>query len=134
MDWSQANLPELRVVLFAGEVFPVGQLRQALAAFPNAEFYNLYGPTETNVCTYYHVTRPLAEDCTSIPIGRPISGVELFCLSDDGRPTEINERGELWVSGPTVMRGYLDDPEHTAEVLRRQTRIDPRSSPTELVT
>lgn len=112
------ELAQLRVVLFAGEVFPVGQLRQALAAFPDAEFYNLYGPTETNVCTYYHVTRPLAEDWMSIPIGLPITGVELFCLGEDGRPTEVNERGELWVSGPTVMRGYLDDPEHTAEVLR----------------
>jgi len=112
------KLPRLRIILFAGEVFPVSQLRQALVTFPDAEFYNLYGPTETNVCTYYHVPRPLAEECHAIPIGRPISGVELFCLDEDGHPTGVNERGELWVSGPTVMRGYLNDPEQTAEVLR----------------
>jgi amino acid adenylation domain-containing protein len=107
----------LRLVLFAGEVFPMGQLRAALAAFPNAEFYNLYGPTETNVCTYYHVPRTLGEAETSIPIGLPIAGVELFCFTDEGHAAGINERGELWVRGPTVMRGYLDDPEHTAKVL-----------------
>lgn len=113
-----AKLPALRLVLFAGEVFPMGQLRQALAAVPDAEFYNLYGPTETNVCTFYRVARPVAEDRTSIPLGRPIDAVELFCLTEDGRLAEVGERGDLWVSGPTVMRGYLRDPEHTAQVLR----------------
>ncbi len=112
------ELPGLRLVLFAGEVFPMDQLRQALSAFPEAEFYNLYGPTETNVCTFYRVARPLEAGRTSIPIGQPIDGVELFCLADDGRPAGISERGELWVSGSTVMRGYLDDPERTAAVLR----------------
>lgn len=117
--------PGLRLVLFAGEVFPMGQLRQALAAFPNAEFYNLYGPTETNVCTFYRVARPLAEDAVSIPVGTPIDGVELFCLADDGRPARNGERGELWVSGPTVMRGYLGDPGHTAQVLRAPDPVRP---------
>jgi amino acid adenylation domain-containing protein len=117
--------PRLRLVLFAGEVFPVGQLRQALAAFPDAEFYNLYGPTETNVCTFYRVARPLAGDAASIPIGQPIDGVELFCLAEDGRPAQAGERGELWVSGPTVMRGYLGDPGQTAQVLRAPDPVRP---------
>jgi non-ribosomal peptide synthetase component F len=45
---EQGALPGLRLVLFAGEVFPTRQLRRAMAMFPNAGFYNLYGPTETN--------------------------------------------------------------------------------------
>jgi amino acid adenylation domain-containing protein len=124
---GSGGLPGLRLVLFAGEVFPMGQLRQALAAFPDAEFYNLYGPTETNVCTFYQVERPLAEDRMSIPIGKPIDGVELFCLADDGKPARIGERGELWVAGPTVMRGYLGDPEHTAQVLRAPDTARPET-------
>ena len=66
------GMPGLRLMLFAGEVFPMDQLRAALKAFPNVEFYNLYGPTETNAVTFYHVARPLTEDRTSIPIGVPI--------------------------------------------------------------
>lgn len=112
-----AELPRLRLVLFAGEVFPMSQLRQALAAFPRAAFYNLYGPTETNVCTFYRVVRPLAEGVAAIPIGGPIDGVDLFCVAENGGPAAAGERGELWVSGPTVMVGYLGDPERTAEVL-----------------
>jgi amino acid adenylation domain-containing protein len=115
--------PRLRLVLFAGEVFPIAQLRGAMAAFPRAEFYNLYGPTETNVCTFYPVPRPLPEDCTAIPIGYPISDVELLAITDTGDVTGPGERGELWVHGPTVMRGYLGEAEHTAKVLRAP---DPR--------
>jgi amino acid adenylation domain-containing protein len=112
------ELHALRLILFVGEVFLMPQLQLALAQFPNAEFYNLYGPTETNICTFYHVPRPLPKGSTPIPIGQPIDGVELACITDNGREAEINERGDLWVSGPTVMRGYLGDPEQSARVLR----------------
>src|SRR4051812_1533598 len=44
-----------RVVLFAGEVFPIAPLRHLRALWPSSEFWNLYGPTETNVCTAYRV-------------------------------------------------------------------------------
>ena len=47
-DWSA-----LRMVLFAGEVFPVKHLRALKAAWPLPRYFNLYGPTETNVCTWY---------------------------------------------------------------------------------
>jgi non-ribosomal peptide synthetase component F len=47
----------LRWVLFAGEVFPTKHLRQLMSMLPRVRFSNLYGPTETNVCTYYHVTK-----------------------------------------------------------------------------
>ena len=120
------GMPGLRLMLFAGEVFPMDQLRAALKAFPNVEFYNLYGPTETNAVTFYHVARPLTEDRTSIPIGVPVEGAELFCVADDGSPAGINERGELWVSGPMVMRGYLNDPEQTAKVLRTPDPTRPK--------
>ena len=45
----------LRMVLFAGEVFPVVHLRALAAQLPRPRYFNLYGPTETNVCTYYEV-------------------------------------------------------------------------------
>lgn len=43
----------LRIVCFAGEVFPIRQFEQLAAAWPKPRLLNLYGPTETNVCTWY---------------------------------------------------------------------------------
>jgi acyl-CoA synthetase (AMP-forming)/AMP-acid ligase II len=64
------------------------------------------------------VPRPLPPGATSIPIGAPITGVELLCRTEAGELAEPGEFGELWVHGPTVMQGYLGDPEHSAKVLQ----------------
>lgn len=114
---QEGSLPTLRTVLFAGEVFPTKYLRQLMGLLPHAEFYNLYGPTETNVCTYYRVP-PLAEDHTrTIPIGRACENMEVFAVTDDGRVAATGEVGELYVRGGGVMQGYWGDPERTARVL-----------------
>lgn len=113
---AKTALPELRLVLFAGEVFPLPVLRRLLVGLPNAVFYNLFGPTETNVCLFYQVPRDLGS-CSTLPIGRPIAGVECFAVTDDGNPVKPGERGELWVRGPTVMGGYLADEARTREAL-----------------
>ena len=110
------SLPSLRTILFAGEVFPTKYLRQLMAALPHVEFDNLYGPTETNVCTWYRVP-PLSDDADQpIPIGRPIADTDAFAVVD-GRRARIGEVGELYVRGGTVMQGYWGDPERTARGL-----------------
>jgi L-proline---[L-prolyl-carrier protein] ligase len=106
--------PQLRAVLFAGEVFPTRALRSMMAIIPQARFINLYGPTETNVCTWYDVTEPPKTDAP-VPIGRPTAGTTTLIVTGDGRPVAPGEAGELLVSGPTVMRGYWGDPDRTAQ-------------------
>jgi amino acid adenylation domain-containing protein len=107
------GLPSLRHVIFAGEVFPTKHLRRLMTLLPHAAFTNLYGPTETNVCTYYRVP-PLPEAQTApIPIGRPIANVEAFAVTDGAR-TARGETGELYVRGNTVACGYWGDEERTA--------------------
>jgi L-proline---[L-prolyl-carrier protein] ligase len=110
-------LSGLRCVLFAGEVFPVPALRQLMALAPRARFANLYGPTETNVCTWYEVPPLPASRTTPLPIGRPIADVEVFVAGADGRLAPPGEIGELYVSGPTVMRGYWGDSQRTRRAL-----------------
>lgn len=110
------DFPELRTILFAGEVFPTKHLRRLMALLPHVRFANLYGPTETNVCTWWEVA-PLADDAAEIPIGRPIANVDTFAVTDDGRLASQGEVGELYVRGPTVMQGYLGDSEKTASRL-----------------
>ena len=69
------DLSALRWILFAGEVFPTKHLRELIRALPDIKFSNLYGPTETNVCTYYHV-ESLPEGDETIPIGKVCENAE----------------------------------------------------------
>jgi len=111
------EFPRLRTILFAGEVFPTAHLRRLMNLLPHVRFANLFGPTETNVCTWYDVP-PLPEEMTdAIPIGRAIDNVEVFAVTESGTRAAPGEVGELYVYGPTVMQGYLGDPERTAERL-----------------
>ena len=65
----------LRIVFFAGEVFPIKHLRALIDLWPAPRYFNLYGPTETNVCTYFEVPTPLPPECTEpMPIGTVCSG------------------------------------------------------------
>jgi amino acid adenylation domain-containing protein len=111
------DLSPLRAVLFAGEVFPIKYLRQLAHAVPHADYYNLYGPTETNVCTFYKV-QPHDRDegrTQSVPIGVACENTDVFAVDDrQQRVTAPGQEGELWVRGPGLARGYWGDPEKTA--------------------
>lgn len=112
----------LRVVLFAGEPFPIVQVRR-LAEWTGATLMNLYGPTETNVCTA-HLVRPadLLRD-RPVPIGAAVCGDKVWAAMPDGRVAGVGDEGELTVDGPTVMLGYWgQEPHHgpypTGDVVR----------------
>jgi len=120
---SASDLPSLRTVLFAGEVFPAKYLARLMELLPHARFANLYGPTETNVCTWYEVREP-PDPTGDIPIGGAIPNDDVFIIATNGTQASVGERGELYVRGATVMRGYWGDPERTA----RSLVPDPRES------
>ncbi len=104
---AERGAPSLRAVFFAGEVFPIKHLRRTMAALPQVRFYNLFGPTETNVCLAYEVpSSPPSPEAQAIPIGRPSCGDVVAILDPQGQPTPDGEVGELFVDGPTVMLGY----------------------------
>jgi acyl-coenzyme A synthetase/AMP-(fatty) acid ligase len=88
-----------------------------MGQLPHARFANLYGPTETNVCTWYEVPSLAADGAEPVPIGKPIADVEVFAVTEDGRQVARGEVGELLVRGSTVMRGYWGDPERTSRSL-----------------
>ena len=103
----------LRAVYFAGEVFPVKYLRRTMSALPQARFFNLFGPTETNVCLYYEVPAPPAEDADPVPAGYVACGDAARVLDPEGREVAAGEKGELFIDGPTVMLGYWDGGKRT---------------------
>jgi amino acid adenylation domain-containing protein len=103
-----------RLVLFAGEVFPIAALRRLRAIWPRAEMWNLYGPTETNVCTAHRVPEAISPDQTGpFPIGRVCRPLEARVIDASGGDVAAGDLGELIVSGPGVMRGYFGQPELT---------------------
>lgn len=109
------SLRSLRWILFAGEVFPVRYLRELMSAIPTARYANLYGPTETNVVTWYEVP-PLDEDRTeNIPIGKACANSDCVVLDDEGNVViGVGREGVLHVRGGTVMQGYFGRSEETA--------------------
>jgi amino acid adenylation domain-containing protein len=111
------SLPSLRALLFAGEVFPTKYLRRLMELLPHASFHNLYGPTETNVCTHFEVPSLPDDQVEPIPIGAAIADVEVFAVAEEGRIARAGEVGELHVRGTTVMSGYWGDSERTRAAL-----------------
>lgn len=126
---QETPLPRLRTILFAGEVFPTKHLHRLMELLPDVRFANLFGPTETNVCTWYEVPAWTGEPPASIPIGKPIRGVDVFAVGEDGDPVPYGEVGELYVRGPTVMQGYWGDEERTRATLLRKGQDDTSGYP-----
>lgn len=118
-----ARPPALRAILFAGEVYPVDHLRRLRRHLPGIRLLNLYGPTETNVCTFHEVTGLPEDLARPVPIGRACSGDRAWAVRDDGSPAVPGEEGELVVDGPTVMVGYWGHPPRPAGPYRTGDRV-----------
>jgi amino acid adenylation domain-containing protein len=105
----------LRTVLFAGEVFPIKHLRRLKRLILHPRYFNLYGPTETNVCTWYEipVTIPDERDAP-YPIGKVCAQLRGIVVDEDGSDVAPGSEGELCIAGPNVLCGYWNLPEHTA--------------------
>lgn len=111
------SLPSLRLVWFAGEVFPTKQFNIWRNCLPNTKFANFYGPIEITLdCVYFNVERVLSDD-EPIPIGKPFRNTGILILDNNNlNITEPNKEGELCVRGTSLAMGYYNNTEKTAEV------------------
>ena len=75
-------------------------------------FINGYGPTE---CTIFTTTKDVDKDYHRVPIGKPLSNYKVYVVSKNGRRMPVGLTGELCVAGAGVGRGYLNQPEKTAQ-------------------
>jgi len=122
---DQANglrLSKLQRVLYAGEPFPIPGLIKAMRALPQAQFYNLFGPTETNVHCFYCVDHIPDETDTAVPIGNACAHLEVELRDDTGQLVKTGEPGELCVAGPALMTGYFGDRDGTARTFWSEAR------------
>nr|WP_273940369.1 non-ribosomal peptide synthetase [Kutzneria chonburiensis] len=100
----------LGVVGVGGEAVPQ-QLWETLRELPGTEAYNLYGPTETTVDALVGRVR----DGDRPAVGRPVANANAYVLDDGLNPVPPGVRGELYIAGAGLARGYLGRPELTAE-------------------
>ena len=113
---AQYDYSRLRIVCFAGEVFPIKHFEALLGCWPRPRYLNLYGPTETNVCTYYEAApADRAGRTTPLPIGYACSGDRARVADGDGTPVAPGTEGELLITGGSVMVGYWNLPERNAQ-------------------
>jgi amino acid adenylation domain-containing protein len=108
--------PSLRRIICSGEALPADLARRCLDAL-GAELWNLYGPTEAaiDVTAWRCMPSSLATEAR-VPIGRPISNLQLYVLDAQGQPVPVGVSGELYIGGDGVARGYHRRPGLTARL------------------
>ena len=103
----------LRRVFCGGEALPASSVRQFLRRLPHVELHNLYGPTEAAIdASAWHCT--IADEGVS-PIGRPIWNTQFYVLDEGLAPVPHGVRGELYIAGDGLARGYRNMPGQTAD-------------------
>lgn len=109
---SRIPLSDLKMVWFAGEVFPTKQFNYWYAQLPKTIFVNLYGPIEITLdCTYFIVNRNIPDN-EPLPIGHPCRNTDILILDDnDALVTSVGVEGELCVRGTSLAMGYYNNPE-----------------------
>lgn len=107
----------VRKVLFSGEIMPLKHLRQWMDKLPQAQFVNLYGPTEITCNCTYHILDRQRDYSQGVPIGQPFPNEEVFLLDEaDQEIREPDVVGEICVRGTALALGYYNAPEQTAAV------------------
>ncbi|MER6362250.1 amino acid adenylation domain-containing protein [Kitasatospora sp. NPDC001527] len=106
-----------RLLVLAGEACSWDLVARIRTARPELAVQVHYGPTETTVsvlgCAVEEI--PPARRAGTVPIGRPLAGVDCYVVDSEGRPLPAGVPGELWIGGPSVARGYYGRPDLTDE-------------------
>lgn len=119
---EKRDMSSLKWVLFSGEVFVTKHLRTLMELWDFAKFSNIYGPTETNQCTYYHLETP-PENNNPIPIGYAWGDTDFKIIDEQGQEVFFGQSGELVVRTATMMKGYWNNQELTQKSLYKETMI-----------
>jgi len=109
------NLASLRQLLVGGEVMSVALLQTFVRYAQNCKTIHVYGPTENTTFTTFYPVESREHFSFSVPIGRPISRTTTYILDSNMKPVSVGEVGELYTGGEGLARGYLNNPELTAE-------------------
>ncbi|MFG1664160.1 amino acid adenylation domain-containing protein [Streptomyces sp. Y7] len=104
-----------REVLTGGDVVPLEAVERVRAASPDVRVRHLYGPTEAALCATWHLVEPGEATGRALPMGRPLTGRQVYVLDDSLRRVGPGVTGELYLAGAGLARGYLGRGALTAE-------------------
>lgn len=128
------GLERLRSVVFAGEEFPLPELRRLQETLPGARLINGYGATESMAASFTDVPDPLPAEQDRLSIGHAHAGAEMTLVDHRGGVvTQPGLIGEIYLRSPALFTGYWNDPEATAAVLVPDP-VEPRHGQTVLRT
>jgi acyl-CoA synthetase (AMP-forming)/AMP-acid ligase II len=111
-DFAQRRFSAWRLAAYGGAPMPEPTIRKLAAAIPRLQFANCYGATETIVAQL--ITPPAYAYDRREYVGCSLPGTRVLVMDADGREVPHGEIGELWLTGPNVVRGYWRNPEATA--------------------
>lgn len=116
IDEDPTALAGIEHLLAGGEAQSVRHISRALQALPGTQLINGYGPTEsTTLACCYSIPPSFADTVGSVPIGCPIANTRVYILDAHLQPVPVGVTGELYIGGAGVARGYLHQPELTAQ-------------------
>ena len=116
--YTQEDFKSVRTLSIGGDSIQPHYIYRFKKKVPHVRVFNRYGPTEcTVVVSSYEITEDLDED--RIPIGTPYENVNFYIVNDNKIVTESGVRGELYIGGFQVMKGYWNNSEMTENVLDR---------------
>ncbi|WP_404955484.1 non-ribosomal peptide synthetase [Streptomyces sp. 147326] len=114
LETSPRELPALRCVSVTGEALKKELTVRWFARFPDIALMNAYGLTETCDDTNHEVMTSVPV-WDSVPLGPAVGNVTVYVVDDELRPVPLGAPGEIVFSGVCVGRGYVNDPERTAQ-------------------
>jgi amino acid adenylation domain-containing protein len=105
----------LRCLLFGGEAVDPACVRMVVKGGAPQQLLHVYGPTESTTFTSWYPVQDVCEDARTVPIGKPVSNATIYLLDRAMQPVPVGIPGELYIGGDGLARGYLCQPELTAE-------------------
>ncbi len=115
VDHQLEGLRPLKQLLAGGDAMPPVQAKRLLDTLPGTRLVNVYGPTENAVFTTCHTLQRSYDARTSVPLGVPVDGTDVYVLDEELEPVPEGVVGELYAGGDGLARGYVGRPELTAE-------------------
>ncbi|MCU0289254.1 MAG: AMP-binding protein, partial [Acidobacteria bacterium] len=119
IDLEKESCKNVRKILFGGERVSVEHTRKALEYLGKEKIIHAYGPTESTVYASYYPVNEIHSDATLIPIGKPLSNTVIYINDKNKHLTYIGVKGEIYIGGQGIARGYLNNPELTADRFKR---------------